>query len=120
MVEHHQVGVASIDIDDESRLVTSRWPDGTELIAAPQDDEESRARATALGYEDVWAMTREHDLLHHVVATSLGQPASEHLYRVATGANFAEHPAWVIAGDAEERMVLLLQRVLNEGRAAVA
>lgn len=108
-----------VDVDDEHRLVRTTFDDGAELVAAPQLDPESIARARALGYtgsdEDaVWAMTRDHDLLHTVLADAHGLPNSPTLHAVAHG-----HDVHPLQADIEERSILLIQRLLNVGVAGV-
>lgn len=135
------LGEVHVRIDDENRTVTSLWRDMTELVAKPVYDDESIARAKALGYEikpcsakahmddrecdeyAVWLMTSDHDLLHHVVAQALGKPFSRHLRRIAIDAynqlddEFGKELR--IAGDEEERMVMLLAKALNCGREGI-
>ena len=58
---------ARVVIDEGARTVTTVFEDGSQVVAAPVYDAESRARADALGYRSyygdyaVWAMTRDHD-----------------------------------------------------------
>lgn len=98
-------------VDDERRVVTTIWPDGTKLVAIPVDDPENRARAQTLGYDDpdpLWQMTRDHDLVHHLVARARGERWSDHLHRIAAG-----EPS--PGGGDEEAIVLLVQRAAREG-----
>lgn len=102
-------------IDDDARLVETIFDDGKRIAGGPNLDEESIARARSLGYvgsdEDVvWQMTRHHDLLHHLVAEAEGHPWSLVLHSVAHG---YEQDSAVM--DREERVVFLLQRLLNVG-----
>ena len=89
----------------EAWLVT-RFADGTTVEAHPQHGEEDRARAVALGYADVGAMTADHDLLHQVVSWAVRGRRS----RVPTGAEDAE------LVQAEEEAVLAIQRYANAAR----
>jgi hypothetical protein len=59
------------------------WGD---VPAWPQDDEAYRARAFELGYgADTALMSREHELMHHLIAHWLGLPLSPTLAAVASG-----------------------------------
>jgi hypothetical protein len=102
-------------IDDEARRAETIFDDGSRLPAAPVMDAENIARARALGYtgsdEDaVWAMTRHHDLVHTVIAEAEGWPYSPTLHAVANG--YALPPG---TSQREERLVFLIQRLLNVG-----
>lgn len=46
----HRVEHCRVRIDPGSRSVTTRFGDGAELVACPNLDEESIARARSLGY----------------------------------------------------------------------
>jgi glycerophosphoryl diester phosphodiesterase len=59
-------------------------------------------------------MTRDHDLLHTVLAEAHGLPTSPTLHAVARG-----HQVHPLQADIEERSVLLMQRLLNAGVAGV-
>lgn len=85
--------------------VVTRFPDGSEVHAHPQHGEQDEARARALGYPDVAAMTFDHDRLHSLLAWALAHEASPVLRAVAGGA--AVDPELV---EAEESMVLAVQR----------
>jgi hypothetical protein len=61
-------------------------PDGSEVVAAPQDNDAYRATAERLGYgADTLRMSQEHELLHSWLAAHLGLPESPTLGRVARG-----------------------------------
>jgi hypothetical protein len=76
----------------------------TPVPAEPEDTDAYRARAIALGYgSDTAAMSRDHELGHHLLAHWLGLPHSPTLYAVA-GGNL-DHPLWRL----EEGAVLALQ-----------
>jgi hypothetical protein len=103
------------EIDDERRRAETIFADGSRLPAAPVMDAENIARARALGYsgsddEAVWAMTRHHDLVHTVIAEAEGWPYSPTLHAVANG---YELPPG--ASQREERLVFLVQRLMNVG-----
>lgn len=104
-----------VDVDEERRIVTTTFSDGSALVAAPTYDEESVIRARALGYagtgeEAVWAMTRHHDLLHTLIAEARGQGCSPTLHAVARGVDVDSRTA-----DDEERLVMFIARALNVG-----
>lgn len=106
----------TVHVSEEHRVVTTTLPGGHTVFAAPEDTEEERARATALGYtgpDRVWHMTRDHDRLHVLLAEAEGKRVSDALWLVA-------HPASAsvpkrISADREERVVLLMQHLLNVG-----
>jgi hypothetical protein len=118
-MEMHRMRGSSFEIDDERRRARTVFDDGSELVAAPVMDEENIARARALGYtgEDehaVWEMTRHHDLVHTLLAEAEGFPFSLTLHAVANG---YELPPGM--SQREERIVFLIQRLLNVGLAEV-
>lgn len=94
--------------------VVTRFPDGAEVHAHPDGTELQTATARALGYGDDQAavdrMNREHDLLHTVVADARGWPRSQTLWGVAHG-KYAPREV----SDDEERIVMLVQRLLQVG-----
>jgi hypothetical protein len=82
-------------------------PEGDPIVAAAQDNDEYHARAESLGYEQAThLMSREHEILHALLAHWTGQWASPTLLAVARGEKW-EH--W----EAEEAAVLAIQRFLN-------
>lgn len=93
--------------------VSTTFPDGTGVHASPTWAAEDYGRAQALGYGDgdaaVVAMTRDHDVLHSVLAVARGRAHSGVLWCVAHG-----EPAPPDADD-EERLVMLLHRVAQVG-----
>jgi hypothetical protein len=110
-VERVVIGEVVVDIYDEVETLVHRWPDRAEMVASSNPrDPESVARAWALGYHgDTWAMSREHELVHHELAVANGYPWSPTLYCVASGrAGRGEcacpQPHWV-----EEAAVLAVQ-----------
>lgn len=95
-VEVHAWGVKTI------------FPDGTEVVAAPQDNDEYRARAIELGYgNDALAMCVDHEVLHSVAAELLHRSPSEVLWRVAHGDESK------LGLGAEEHLILRLQTELR-------
>ncbi len=118
-MEVHRLRRCRVEINDERRRAKTVFDDGSELVAAPVMDEENIARARALGYdgsdaEAVWEMTRHHDLVHTLLAEAEGFPFSLTLHAVANG---YELPPGM--SQREERIVFLIQRLLNEGLAGV-
>jgi hypothetical protein len=108
-----------VEIHEHKRRATTVFDDGSELTAAPVMDEENIARARSLGYtgtdEDaVWEMTRHHDLVHTLLAEAEGFPFSLTLHSVANGYEMPPGMA-----QREERIVFLIQRLLNVGLAEV-
>jgi hypothetical protein len=66
------------------------WPDYLETVftlkvpAAANYDQQSVDRAIALGYQgDTWAMSRDHELLHSLIAEQRGEDYSHVLLGVA-------------------------------------
>jgi hypothetical protein len=114
-VETHRMKNCRFEIDDERKRAETVFDDGSRLPAAPQMDSENIARARALGYEGsdeeaVWAMTRHHDLVHTVIAEAEGWPWSPTLHAVANG--YTLPPG---TSQREERLVFLVQRLMNVG-----
>ena len=84
-------------------LTVTRYREG-HVDARPHDTEEYRARARSLGYgSDTLAMSRDHEVMHHWLAASLGLPHSPTLYGVARGDTW---PHWRV----EEAAILGVQR----------
>ena len=103
------------EIDDENKRARTVFDDGSELVAAPVMDSENIARARVLGYtgtdeEAVWEMTRHHDLVHTLLAEAEGFPFSLTLHAVANGYELPPGTS-----QREERIVFLIQRLLNQG-----
>lgn len=128
----YQVGECRVTIDPALELVTTEFADGKRLHAQPNYDEESLARARALGYKGrkgcrctgrcpacdrwaVWRMNADHDLAHSMLAAAMGLPYSPTLWAVAHGEQYPHEDAM-----REERAVFLLQRMANQGLEAVA
>lgn len=101
-------------VDHGTRVVETHFPDGTVLVACPEDDDDYRRTARDCGYgEDVWALCREHELIHQFLAVRMGLDCSPTLWSV----HHRDDPA---APDAEARateewLVLCFQRWLNGG-----
>lgn len=110
--------VTRIEIIEE-QYVRTILSNGAEVIATPTVDVESVARARALGYagsdtEAVWEMTRAHDPLHTLLAEALGYRESAVMRYAAEGLSPSSSMMREVM-DREERIVLLMQRLLNEG-----
>lgn len=92
------------------RHLRTVFPDGSVCTAQAQDAPEGRARAVSLGYGDladpVWRMTVEHEVAHTRLAEHLGLDGSPALRRAARG-----EAGGTPETDAEERVVLALQRL---------
>ena len=111
----HRFEHCRVLIDVDSRTVTTSFEDSLALVACPNVDAESIARARSLRYGGsdeaaVWATTRDHDLLHTVMAEAHGHPWSATLHAVAHGYRLA--PGVV---EQEERLVLFARRPQNDG-----
>jgi hypothetical protein len=118
-MEIHNLRRSRCEIDEELRRATTIFDDGSQIVAAPVMDAENIARARALGYsgsdeEAVWEMTRHHDLVHTLLAEAEGFPFSLTLHAVANG---YELPPGM--SQREERIVFLIQRLMNVGLAEV-
>ena len=115
LMDEHRFEHCRVVINVTARWLSTTFSDGAELIAAPNMDAESIARARSLGYcgsdsYAVWAMTRDHELLHTLIAEAQGHPWSPTLHAVAHG--YALAPGVV---EQEERVVLFAQRLRNVG-----
>jgi hypothetical protein len=118
-MEVHKLRRSRCEIDEERHRATTIFDDGSQIVAAPVMDDENIARARALGYagsdeQAVWEMTRHHDLVHTLLAEAEGFPFSLTLHAVANG---YELPPGM--SQREERIVFLIQRLMNVGLADV-
>jgi hypothetical protein len=114
-MEIHKLQRCRVEIDEDERRARTVWDDGSHLVAAPVMNDENVARARSLGYsgapeEAVWAMTRHHDLVHSLLAEAEGFPFSLTLHAVANGYGLPPGMA-----QREERIVFLIQRLMNVG-----
>jgi hypothetical protein len=97
-----RLGQATVEMHDGWTLTTLP---GGDVPARAQDNDDYRERAAGLGYgADTALMSREHEVMHSLLATWLGLPCSPTLQGVATG-KYARH--WC----EEEAAVLALQRL---------
>lgn len=86
----------------------TRFSDGTEVQAEPQDNAQYRSRAIALGYgSNTLLMSQEHEVLHTLASVAwLGLPESKTLRGVASGhhwPHWRQEEAFVLAGQALAR-----------------
>jgi hypothetical protein len=113
-----EIGGATVEFFN--RLTISRYPNGKTVEAAPHHTEEYRQRARDLGYisrdfqgndhPDTDAMSRDHEVCHHLLADLVGLPASPVMLACALGHPLPpDHPP---AGR-EEAAVLALQAWLR-------
>jgi hypothetical protein len=101
----HRYGGTLVEIF--SGWVRTTLPDGSPIYAVPGETAEDVARAHSLGYDgNVWAMTRDHDRIHALLAHAFGLPESPALRQTLTGVQSE------LAG-AEECAVLAIQRWVN-------
>lgn len=91
---------AEVEFHD-SGLTVTKYGD-REIKAWPEDTDEYRARAASLGYGDVFSMSREHEVTHHMLAEWLGLGFSPTLTAVSAG---DRDPVWHL----EEAAVLAIQ-----------
>lgn len=87
------------------------FDDGARLPAAANHGDEDEARAKALGYRNTWQMSLEHELLHSILSEAMGLKYSPTLHAVATGEKIDQEEI-----DMEERLVLCVQKLLNDAR----
>jgi hypothetical protein len=105
--EHVTVRIGETWVTVGPAWCVTRFPDGTEVHAHPSHTDEQAGAARALGYSHVGEMTRDHDLLHSVIAEARGLPYSPVLWALAHGEPAPE------GADDEERLVLLAQRLVR-------
>jgi hypothetical protein len=106
------IGETSITIDHADRLVTTAFPDGTNVPARLEDTNEYRAMAARLGYEgDLWRLCWQHEAFHTWVPVMMGHPHSLVLWNVAHG----NPKRWPEGGREEEGYVTSWQRYMQTG-----
>lgn len=102
MIDILRIAGASVELHPNGMTVTT-YQTGERVPAVPQHDETYRARAVSLGYgDDVAAMSRDHEIGHHLLAHWLGLLHSPTL----RGVSLRDH--WV-HWQAEEAAVLAVQ-----------
>lgn len=80
------IGKNLIQIWEETQTIRTTFPDGTSLIAAPEDNYEYLRMAQNLGYGgETWAMCKSHEILHTAIAVGQGKEYSRGLHRAAQG-----------------------------------
>jgi hypothetical protein len=99
-------------VDERERYVETRFPDGAKVGSTPNLDPHTLDVMAELGYDDTFAMSRDHELAHSWLAMLAGLPHSPTLWRLA-------HPhADGLPDDAavaeEEARVLAFQRTLDK------
>jgi|GEM_PF-4871158 len=99
-------------VDERSRYVETRFPDGTKVGSTPNRDDDSLRLAASLGYgDDTWAMSRDHEIAHAWLAHLRGADRSPTMWRLA-------HPEGEVISDdevrEEEAEVLELQGALDK------
>jgi hypothetical protein len=79
-----RLGETTIELREDG-MVTTKFPEGVEVRAFPIPDAYQVANAKRLGYGlDIARSTREHEVVHTLLARWLGQPRSPTLAGVAT------------------------------------
>jgi hypothetical protein len=98
-----------VDVYEDTRTVTTTFADGTYVCAAPNFDPDNIKQAWSLGYQgDTWAMTRDHELTHSLLAVRDGLEHSQTLWRLAHPDADVSHETVAL----EEAMVLDFQQLL--------
>ncbi len=97
------VGGHTIRMDGHHTITTLM--SGGKVEAYPEDNDEYKARAAALGYgDDVGRMSQDHEITHALLATWLGLPESPTFRNVVAGTPYAK------PGKDEEAAILGIQR----------
>lgn len=100
------------------------WPQYMEtrfrliVPAAGNDDAESVKRAAELGYDSTWEMSRDHELIHSLIAEQRGEPCSRVLLGVAlrgAGICAKEQIVSPLSSWQEESLVLSVQKYVRLG-----
>lgn len=100
-------------IDEAAPFAQSYFPDGRVVTSIPVP-EKDMATARAYGYgENAFGLWREHDLLHHWVATQFGHPYSPTIWSVCHEDHPDALPHW--ARLEEEGLVGRVHRWLHLG-----
>lgn len=96
--------------------VVTAWDDGREVHAHPDGTELQAAIARSLGYgDDVGRMNADHDALHTLLAVECDLARDSATLRGVAEGRYVPRAA----SDAEERRVMLVQRLLQVGLDAV-
>lgn len=98
------IGNALIECRADGQTIT-HLQEGV-VLAYPEDNQEYKNRARDLGYgDDVLGVSRDHEIVHSLLAKWLGLPASPALSLAAAG-----RPSKNTFTGAEEAAVLAIQR----------
>lgn len=106
--------IGDVEVTRGPSWTVSRFPDGREVHAHGDGSEFQSACAESLGYDTAAEMNRDHDAVHHLLAVTAGKPYSPTLRGVAEGQYVPRE-----VSDAEERIVMLVQRISQVGLAEV-
>lgn len=95
----------------------TRFPDGLMVPAAGNDDAESLALAADLGYSSTWSMSRDHELLHTMIALQQGHSYSRVLRGVAVRSAGGDKEQVISrqGSDHEEALIMEAQRYVRRG-----
>lgn len=105
---------AIFEVDESSKMCRTIFNDGKVVLATPNYDNASLERANDLGYvgeDPVWQMTREHDLLHSILAEAVGKVWSPTLRSVCGDVKVDNDSV-----NKEECLALCVARLLNHVR----
>lgn len=93
------------------------FPDGLKVDAAANYDADSLQRARDLGYDSTWEMSRDHELLHSIIAEARGESYSRVLRGVAVreaGGRKEDIISPAVSAE-EEALVLDVQKYVRRG-----
>lgn len=100
-----------VHLDDDARFIHTAFPDGRCLTGVPVPEKDIET-ARRYGYgDDYLRLWREHDVLHHCVASFFGHPHSPTIWSECHEDHPAALPRW--ARLAEEDFVGHIHRWLN-------
>jgi hypothetical protein len=106
----------TIDIWDDAQTLRTTFADGLVLPAAANDDAASVHRAMLLGYrgpDATWQMSRDHEIIHSLLAEALGYKWSPTLHCAAVRWAGGERETTHDETQREETVVLALQETAN-------
>lgn len=107
----YRIGRCLVTVCDAEQWLTTRFPSGREVAVAVAVDPGLEQLALDLGYgEDLWQMSRDHELAHSWLAVQQGWPWSWALYQAGGGT--VRRTAGEI--EEEEFMVLVFQKYLRK------
>lgn len=70
-------------VDERDRYVETRFPDGGKVGSTPNLDPHTLDVMRELGYDDTFAMSRDHEIAHSWLAMLDGLPYSPTMWRLA-------------------------------------